>query len=688
MKLPGDLLDEFAKVTHDTQEKKENTIFYGTAKLTSDGDFVVIDGATTPTPAIYATNANNGDRVMGMIKNRKAVITANITNPAMTLGILKATTGIIVEGYLTTNAERIRYDDQTKTGLTFSAGGMGAYGGQGKYWYIKNNGEFRAEDAYIKGEIRASKGYIGSEKSGFKIDEYGIYSGDDKTSAKTGFITLGNTDFTRAIGGLNRELLRFAIGANFGVSANGVVYAHDANITGKINATSGKIGNFDINGAIYSNNKNAFNSSNSGVYLGDDGIALGAPTKGFTVTSEGVLTAKEATIDGVLTAKAGSSIGPWKVADSAIYKGTTSPEFNNANSLYFGNSGLSIKQKFVVDADGSLTAKDGKIGNWTIGNAANELNGSLYTTGKTIGSDDSIFLIPLGVTGSKTFNGHPDTNWVLTCGKLFGVNKKGEIYCSTGKIGPLNITADKAYTGNSSAGVEIAYGAVNPNTSSKQYYYMVKTGSYESILTPDYFSVGYTGGAVPTNTMYYTGGILTVTEAVHTPKVNVTTLSVTGTSSLSVLNVSGASSLKALTATTITGTSFTVSGHTNAIGTRITASNSSAITVGDPNESVVGDEGRRAVASIWMPIGTWAVTCTVTVPKATGETYAELNFRNTNQNAAKDAEYIVSEVGNMRVQLVRLMQITTAETYYFNLKTGKKRTIASGTADITAVRIA
>ena len=673
MKLPGDLLDEFAKVTHDTQEKKENTIFYGTAKLTSDGDFVVIDGATTPTPAIYATNANNGDRVMGMIKNRKAVITANITNPAMTLGILKATTGIIVEGYLTTNAERIRYDDQTKTGLTFSAGGMGAYGGQGKYWYIKNNGEFRAEDAYIKGEIRASKGYIGSEKSGFKIDEYGIYSGDDKTSAKTGFITLGNTDFTRAIGGLNRELLRFAIGANFGVSANGVVYAHDADITGKINATSGKIGNFDINGAIYSNNKNAFNSSNSGVYLGDDGIALGAPTKGFTVTSEGVLTAKEATIDGVLTAKAGSSIGPWKVADSAIYKGTTSPEFNNANSLYFGNSGLSIKQKFVVDADGSLTAKDGKIGNWTIGNAANELNGSLYTTGKTIGSDDSIFLIPLGVTGSKTFNGHPDTNWVLTCGKLFGVNKKGEIYCSTGKIGPLNITADKAYTGNSTAGVEISYGTVTHGGSASIYYYKVKQGGYVGWLYSDGLFIGEDSEAVSVEHFSYSTANGTELGALTVGKN---------------LTVNGSSTLKALTATTVKATSFTVNGHTNAIGTRITATNSSAITVGKPDASVVGDDGRRAVASIAMPVGTWVVTCTVTVPKGSDETYAELNFRDTNQSTAKDSEYIVGKIGNMRVQLVRLMQITSAATYYFNLKTGTARTIAAGTADITAVRIA
>ncbi len=449
MKLPSELLDEFAKVTHDPQEKKENTIFYGVAKFTSDGDFVLIDGATTPTPATYATSAVNGDRVMGTIKNHKAVITANITNPSMTLGILRSISGIIVEGYLTTNAERVRYNDQTKTGLTFSNGGMGAYGGQGRYWYITNDGDFRAEKAYVKGTISASSGYIGSETNGFKIDEFGIYSGADKTGASTGFITLGNVDFTRAIGGDNK-LLRFAIGGNFGVSANGVLYAHDAEIIGTIEARAGKIGNFSINGALYSNNKNEFNSYNSGVYLGTDGIALGEGNK-FTVSEAGVLTAKEANIEGVLTANAGSQIGPWKVASTAIYKGTTDPLFNNVSSLYFGDSGLSIKQSFVVDSNGSLTAKAGTIGNWAIGNSTDALNGSLYTTGKSLGDSGSIFLIPLGVTGNTTIGGTQRNDWVIGCGSKFGVTKNGDVYgssinVSAGSIGGFVVDATSIHT--------------------------------------------------------------------------------------------------------------------------------------------------------------------------------------------------------------------------------------------------
>lgn len=490
MNLPNNLLDEFAKVTHDPQEKKENTIFYGVAKFTDNGDFVLIDGATTDTPAVYATSAVNGDRVMGTIKNHKAIITANITNPSMTLGVLRAISGIIVEGYLTTNAERVKYDDQTRTGLTFSNGGMGAYGGEGKYWYITNTGDFRAEQAYVKGTISASSGFIGSEENGFKIDEYGIYSGANKTGTSSGFITLGNTDFIRSINGENRTL-RFAIGANFGVTATGVLYANDVDIQGTITATRGKIGSFDINGALYSNNKSTFSSNNSGVYLGTEGIALGQDNK-FQVTSAGNLTVKgDANITGVLTAAAGSTIGPWHVAASAIYKNTDntlSPIFDGATSFYFGERGLSIKQNFKVDSDGNLTAKSGVIGNWTIGHSTNENNGSLFTTGKALGDDNSIFLIPLGVTGNKTIAGHADTTWVLACGSRFGVTKNGEMYASLGQIGPLHITGQAIYSNSMTAwnvgsGVRIGYGIIKAAGTSK-YYFAVRDSNAYGVLAP------------------------------------------------------------------------------------------------------------------------------------------------------------------------------------------------------------
>lgn len=500
MNLPNNLLDEFAKVTHDPQEKKENTIFYGVAKFTSAGDFVVIDGATTDTPAVYATSAVNGDRVMGTIKNHKAIITANITNPSMTLGVLRAISGIIVEGYLTTNAERVRYDDQTRTGLTFSNGGMGAYGGEGKYWYITNTGDFRAEQAYVKGTISASSGFIGSEENGFKIDEYGIYSGANKTGTSSGFITLGNTDFIRPINGENRTL-RFAIGANFGVTATGVLYANDANLQGEITATSGKIGNFDIDGALYSNNKSTFSSNNSGVYLGTDGIALGQDNK-FQVTSAGNLTVKgDANITGVLTAAAGSTIGPWHVANTAIYYGTTDPLYNNASSLYFGTSGLSLKQNFLVDSDGNLTAKSGVIGNWTIGNGSNENNGSLYTTGTTLGADGSIFLIPSGVTGNKTIAGHADTTWVLACGSRFGVTKNGYMYSTGGQIGDFVINNGALYTSGHSA---------------------YNTNSNGVFLNKDYIALGPSGKFNVTS-----AGVLTASGATISGTITATTLTAT-----------------------------------------------------------------------------------------------------------------------------------------------------------------
>lgn len=436
MALPSELVDEFAKVTHDTQEKKEATLFYGTARFTNDGDFVKIDGSDLYTPATFATSAITGDRVMGTIKNHRAIVTANITNPSMTLGILRAISGIIVEGYLTTNAQRIRYDDQTKVGLTFSNGGIGAYGGQGKYWYITSTGDFRAESAYVKGTVSASSGYIGSETNGFKIDEYGIYSGANKTGTSSGFITLGNTDFQRSIGGTSRTL-RFAIGSNFGVTATGVVYANDVNVRGNVTATAGKVGDFNINGAIYSSSKSTFASTVAGVYLGTDGIALGQDNK-FKVTSAGVLTATGATISGVLTAGSGSTIGPWGVSTTSIYKGTNA--YNNANSLYFGDSGLSIKQNFKVNSSGTLTATGATI------------SGAITATSLTLGSgvtvpytkisdppDLTVYVTKGGAIqriGSTPAEGA--TGFVVSSDGLLKASNAtifGTIYASAGKIG-------------------------------------------------------------------------------------------------------------------------------------------------------------------------------------------------------------------------------------------------------------
>ncbi|MCD8313125.1 MAG: hypothetical protein LUC24_03105, partial [Bacteroidales bacterium] len=88
-----------------------------------------------------------------------------------------------------------------------------------------------------------------------------------------------------------------------------------AKFTGYVVASSGKIGGFSIGASYLYSSKKAYNSSDKGVYLGTDGIGLGAGT--FYVTKEGELNASKATISGTINAMDGT-IGGFVIGASAL----------------------------------------------------------------------------------------------------------------------------------------------------------------------------------------------------------------------------------------------------------------------------------------------------------------------------------------------------------------------------------
>lgn len=73
----------------------------------------------------------------------------------------------------------------------------------------------------------------------------------------------------------------------------------------------------------------------------------------------GTLEAYNAVLSGTITAAADSTFGPWTISESSIYR--TANEFGGSASMYFGTSGLSIKDKFKVDASGKLTCTGASI---------------------------------------------------------------------------------------------------------------------------------------------------------------------------------------------------------------------------------------------------------------------------------------------------------------------------------------
>ena len=94
----------------------------------------------------------------------------------------------------------------------------------------------------------------------------------------------------------------------------------------------------------------------------------------------GTLEAAGAVLSGKITAAANSTFGPWTISESSIFR--TANEFGGSASMYFGTSGLSIKDKFKVDANGKLTCSGADISGAITATSLNVTGASI--TGLTV----------------------------------------------------------------------------------------------------------------------------------------------------------------------------------------------------------------------------------------------------------------------------------------------------------------
>lgn len=125
-------------------------------------------------------------------------------------------------------------------------------------------------------------------------------------------------------------------------------------ITGKITATSGKIGGFDITKDSLSHNNHTWGGTNtSGIYIGPNGIQLG---KNFKVDMQGKLTATGGTFDGTIKCQSlivdGQTISPSSVR-SGISGG------NSYTSSGWGNYSASTVAGNAVNGNMALRVLEG-----------------------------------------------------------------------------------------------------------------------------------------------------------------------------------------------------------------------------------------------------------------------------------------------------------------------------------------
>lgn len=153
------------------------------------------------------------------------------------------------------------------------------------------------------------------------------------------------------------------------------IYTNHGYFDGTIVSNSGQIGNFtlgtDLRSGTWGTSGSVLVSPGYSPSNAESVSIGGSPATGntwaftsgnnFGVTTSGSLYASSANISGKISAGANSTIGPWSVTATSIYKGNATMGSATTGAAYFGDNGLSITDKFKVTADGLLSATGASI---------------------------------------------------------------------------------------------------------------------------------------------------------------------------------------------------------------------------------------------------------------------------------------------------------------------------------------
>jgi len=167
---------------------------------------------------------------------------------------------------------------------------------------VDTAGKLTATGADIGGKVTISSGSMNINNA-FKVDENGklTATGADiggKVTVTSGSMNINNNFIVSDQGAVTIKSGSLNINNAFKVDTAGKLTATGADVGGKITANDGKIGNFVITSTngMY-NGKAGRDDSSDGVYIGTNGIALGANSK-FKVDASGNLNATAANIKG------------------------------------------------------------------------------------------------------------------------------------------------------------------------------------------------------------------------------------------------------------------------------------------------------------------------------------------------------------------------------------------------------
>ena len=304
MELPKKLINEFAKVTNNTEKPENDTTVYGVISKNGDSTYVQLDGSDLLTPVSTTTDTQDGDRVTVLIKNHTAIVTGNMTSPAARTDDVKdmdkkftdentLITGKIVaaEGdianlktdKLSANEAEITY--ATIVNLNAAEAKidkLAAIDFDAKYANIDfaNVGEAAMENLYSKSglieNVTISDGTITGNLVGVTI-KGDLIEGNTVVADK---LVIKGTDGLYYK--LNTDGMKIEAQQTDQNSLNGSIITAKSITATKISvddlvAFDATIGGFNITSdALYSGVKESINNTTRGIYLGKDGqLAIG-----------------------------------------------------------------------------------------------------------------------------------------------------------------------------------------------------------------------------------------------------------------------------------------------------------------------------------------------------------------------------------------------------------------------------
>lgn len=238
----------------------------------------------------------------------------------------------------------------------------------------------------VKGAIDATSGSIGN----LTIDGYLYFGGDSSY-----YISANYSD------------------SNYYISLPGlrIDKASTAVFSGKLSAPSGNIGGFTIASSKIYKTKTTYSDSNTGVYIGTDGIGLGAGT--FYVTSAGKLYATNAEISGTITATSGT-IGGFTINESSLTNasGGSSIQITSGNyTTYLGaNNCYSTYYDGTSSRGWSLSHSQFRISSYTSGYYPGIIIKPNYTKRSSYTSNGTSTIAEACITSNQTQSYYADSS--------------------------------------------------------------------------------------------------------------------------------------------------------------------------------------------------------------------------------------------------------------------------------------